>query len=96
MILRVLFIALNACLFITFFHAFIVSTEFQYLFLLNKNPLFEKSDPDLKRGGVINTRFLNSENSDFLPKNQQEKPEKGQIFSCGEAADFSLKKGGGY
>ena len=22
-----------------------------YLFLLNKNPLFEKSDPDLKRGG---------------------------------------------
>ena len=60
-----------------------------YLFLLNKNPLFEKSDPDLKRGGLINTYFLNYENFDLLPKNQQKKHKKGPKFSRGEAADFS-------
>ena len=28
-----------------------------YLFLLNKNPLFEKSDPELKRGGYYYVFF---------------------------------------
>ena len=64
---------------------------FIYLFLLNKSPLFEKSDPDLKRG-VINTRFLNSENFDFLPKNQQKKPKN---FPAAKPRIFP-KKGGGY
>ena len=42
-----------------------------YLFFLNKNPLFEKSDPDLKGGVFVNTCFCSSGKFDFLPKNQQ-------------------------
>ena len=57
-----------------------------YLFLLNKNPLLEKSDPELKRGGGLLTR-------DFLILKiwlfAQELTKKGQKISRGFAADFS-------
>ena len=51
----------------------VVTKRTLYLFFLNKNPLFEKSDPELKRGGVINKCLLNSEEFEFLPKNQEKK-----------------------
>ena len=76
------------CMFVC---AYLSSLENVYLFLLNKTPLFEESDPELKWGGVINTCLLNSENFDFLPKNQQK---NGKNFLAASPRIFPKKVGG--